>query len=254
MKKLLKLAAIIVAVFLVLGVVKNGIAQTILTSTLSSVMHVPVKVGSVDLGILSASGRIKNLKVYNPAGFPDRLMLHIPQIFIDLEPGELFQGRAHFKAVKLELKELNVIRDKSGRLNVDAVKPTQTQQEQAKKAEKAKKAGEVAKPQKLLIDKLTLSIGRVTYKDYSAGGEPAIQIFDVNIQNREYLNIDNPTALVSVIMFEALTRTTLSKLADLDLHSFKEGGLTALSESLGAVGNSAEAVQNTAKNLLNLFN
>ncbi len=248
MKKILKFAGLAVVALVFLSFAKNAILQTVLTSTLSGVMHVPVKIGSLNVSLLSASMNIKNLEVRNPSGFKEKQMALAPQIAFDIEPGEIFRGRVHFREVRLDLRELMVVRDKNGRLNVDAVKPTERQRDEAKKEE----ASQGATP-KLQIDKLYLSIGRVTYKDYSAGQEPAIQTFDINIQNREYANIHNPMALVSLIMFEALTRTTLSKLADLDLHAFKEGGLEALSKSLGFAGNSSEAVQATAKKLASLF-
>ena len=254
MKKPLQILVLVVVAFLALGFIKNSIAQSIVTGALSGVAHVPVRIGSMNVGFLSASIRIKDLRVYNPSGFPDKLMLNVPQIFIDFEPGALFKGQAHFKEVKLDLKEVIVVRDKTGHLNVDAVKPTQTQRDQAQKQEKQKQAGAESKPTKLLIDKLSLSVGRVTYKDYSGGGEPAIQTFDVNIQNREYTHIEDPAAVVSLIMFEALTRTALSGLSDLDLHAFKEGGLNALSQTLGVAGNSKEVVQSAAKKLATLFN
>ena len=252
MKKAVKMVVIGLVALVVLSVVKNSIFQSILTSALSGAAHVPVRVGSVDLSFLSASIRLKNLQVHNPSGFHEPLMIDIPQVFIDFEPGELFQGRAHFKEVRLELKEMTVIRDKDGHMNVDAVKPTEQQKSEAR--EKAKTpAGKTGTPPKLLIDKMDLSIGRVIYKDYSAGQEPKIQTFDINIQHRVYNNIDNPAAVVSLIMFEALTRTTLSSLASLDVSAFKEGGLQALSKGLGVVTDGTDAVQNTTKQLLNLI-
>jgi uncharacterized protein involved in outer membrane biogenesis len=252
MKKAVKIVVIGVLALVVLGVIKNSIFQSVLTSVLSGAAHVPVRVGSVDLSFLSASIRLKNLQVHNPSGFPGRLMIDVPQVFIDFEPAELFQGRAHFKEVRLELKEMTVIRDKNGRLNVDAVKPTEQQKNEARQKAKTP-PGHGGRPPKLLIDKLDLSIGRVVYKDYSAGKEPQIQTFDINIQHRVYNNIDNPSAVVSLIMFEALTRTTLSSLASLDVSAFKEGGLQALSKGLGVVTDGTDVVQNTTKQLLNLI-
>lgn len=251
MKKPVKILLFAVVVIFGLSVAKNGITQAILTSALSGAAHVPVKIGGVNLSFLSASIRLKDINVHNPSGFKDRWMAQIPQVFIDFEPGELFQGRAHFKEVRLDLKEMTVVRNKDGRLNVDSVKPTTEQKKEAK--QKAKPASG-QKPPKLMIDKLSLSIGRVVYKDYSAGGEPQIQTFDINIKDREYTNIDDPSAVVSLLMFEALTRTSLSSLANLDVNAFKEGGIQALSKGLGVVGDGTDVVQNSAKQLLNLLN
>ena len=251
MKPIVKTIVLIAVVLIVLSVVKNTVAQTVISGTLSRVAHVPVKIGSTRVGFLTSTIDIKKLRMYNPSGFQDKLMIDIPQIYIAFDPPALFKGQAHFKEVKLDLKEMVVVRNKEGKLNVDTVKPTSEQKKESKqeaKPEPGKKAP------KLMIDKLSISIGRVTYKDYSAGGEPQVQTFDINIQDREFNNIDNPATIVSLLMFEALTRTTLSSLANLDVNAFKEGGIQALSKGLGVVGDGTEAVENKAKQLLNLLN
>ena len=251
MKNLVKVLLAIAALFLLMGLMKNVIAQNILTGAISAVAHVPVKAGGVEVRFSPASIRIKDLKVYNPSGFPDKLMLTMPQVFIDFVPGELLKGRAHLREVRLDLEELVVVRDSKGRLNVDAVKPTEHEKNEARQKAKAP-AGQKA-PQ-LFIDKLSLSIGKVVYKDYSTGSaQPSVQTFDINIRNREFRNIDNPTAIVGLLMFEALTRTTLSRLVNLDVNAFKEGGIQALSKGLGLVNDGSEKVQNTTKQILNLF-
>ena len=247
MKKIVKLVLLIAVVLFALGVAKNALTQAILTSAISGATHVPVRMGGVNLSFLSASIRIKNLQVANPAGYSEKVMVDVPQIFIDFNPGALFKGKAHFEEVKLDLKELVVIKNKEGKLNVESVKPTDREKKESH--QKAKEAGG-GKATKLHIDKLSLSIGKVVYKDYSAGGEPSVETFDINIQNREYKDITDPSTVVSLVMFEALTRTSLSRLASLDIDSFKSGGIDALSKSLGVVSDGTDAAATTAKQIL----
>jgi uncharacterized protein involved in outer membrane biogenesis len=247
MNKAVKTTILVVVVLAALAIAKNGVTQAVLTSAISSAANVPARIGSVNLSFLSASIRIKNFKLANPAGFPEKIMLDIPQIFIDFNPGALLKGRAHFQEVKLDLKELVVIKNKDGKTNVEAVKPSKQEKKEAD--QKAKSAGG-GKATKLHIDKLSLSIGRVVYKDYSSGGEPATEIFDINIKDREFRDIDNPAQVVSLVMFETLTRTSLSRLAKLDIDSFKEGGIQALSKGLGAVSDGTDAAADAASQLL----
>jgi len=247
MKKIIKIAVWAAVVVLVLSVAKNGIAKAVLSSAVSSAAHVPARIGSVNLSFITASIRIKNFKLSNPSGFPEKIMVDIPQIFIDFDPGALFKGRAHFEEVRLDMKQLTVIKNKEGKVNVEVVKPSDKEKKQSHEKAKAASGG---KAPKLHIDKLVLSIGQVVYKDYSAGGEPQIQSFDINIKDREFNNIDNPSQVVSLVMFEALAKTSLSRLASLDIDSFKEGGIQALSKGLGVVSDGTDAVSTTAKELL----
>ncbi len=236
-----------VVLVLVLGVAKNAIAKAVISSAVSAAAHVPARIGGVNISFVAASIRIKNFQLSNPAGFPERIMVDIPQIFIDFDPGALLKGRAHFEEVRLDIKQLTVIKNREGKTNVEAVKPSAKEKKQSHEKANAASGG---KSPKLHIDKLVLSIGQVVYKDYSAGGEPQVQSFDINIKDREYTDIDNPAQVVSLVMFEALTRTSLSRLANLDIDSFKEGGIQALSKGLGAVTDGTDAVSTSAKELL----
>ncbi|MGH7198456.1 MAG: AsmA family protein [Candidatus Omnitrophota bacterium] len=243
MNNKIKILIIVIAAFIAFSFVKNTFFQTAIGAALSKAAHVPVSIGSTSVRFLTSSIHLKNIKFRNPKGFPGSLMVDIQEVFIDFDPGALFKGQAHFEEVKLNLKEVIVVKNREGLLNVEAVKPTEAEKQKPKRQ---KGKGE---PAKLRIDRLYLTVGRVVYKDYSAGGEPAIQTFDVNIENREYRNIEDPSVVVSLIMFEALTRTTLSRLANLDVGTFKQG----FSGGLDTVATSAGSLEEKVKGVLGLF-
>jgi uncharacterized protein involved in outer membrane biogenesis len=256
MKKPVKVLVALLVALVVLTIAKNALIQTALASAISHAAHVPVRIGSTRAAILSGSIDLKDVRIDNPRGFPERQMLHIGRIAIDAEPAAFLKNRAHFESVRLDLKELAVIKNRDGKLNVDALKPTPKEKERAREQQKmqkeqAKKKG--APGPKLQIDVLTMSIGKVVYKDYSAGGQPSVQVFDVGIRDREYRNITDPSAVVSLLMVEALTRTTLSRLADLDMDLFKDGAAGALASGLGLVGEGTQTFEDTAKGVMSLF-
>ena len=248
MNKKVKILIIVLVILFVGSIVKNSLFQSVLAGALSKATHVPVRIGSTNLGILSGKLTLRGIRIYNPKSFPEKLMLDAPLVAVHLDSSALFQRRLHFKDVKLNVKEIIVIKNRDGQLNVDALKATG---EEKRKSEAPKSKTEMPP---LKIDRLSLTVGRVVYKDYSGGGSPMVQEFDVNIQDRVYTNIENPAAIVSLIMFEALTRTTLSRLANLDISSFKDQATGALSQGLDLVGGGADTAENAAKNILDLFN
>ncbi len=243
MNKKVKFLIIVLVILFVGSVAKNGIFQSVLASALSKAAHVPVRIGGTSVRFLSSGITLKGIKVYNPRSFPERLMVDAPLVSIDFDPAALFKNQLHFKDVKLNVKEVIVIKNRDGSLNINAMKPTEEDKTKSKKGE-AK--GQVPA---LQIDRLSLTVGRVVYKDYSAGGEPAIQVFDVNIQDRVYTDIQNPTVLVSLIMSEVLTRTALSRLANLDIGSFTD----ITDQATGLVSGGADTMENAAKNILQMF-
>lgn len=250
--KLVRIAAVAVTVFFILAVSKNLLIQSALAGAISRAVHVPVSIGGTNASFLKSSIRLKNIRVKNPQGFKESLMLDAPLIAIRFDAPAFFKGTAHFQEIRLDLKEVVVVKNKDGRLNVDAAKPKAEDKEKQKKAKQDKAKG---KAPKLMIDKLYLTIGHVVYKDYSSGGaQPAVQEFNINIKDRVYTNIDNPSAIISLIMVEALTRTTISRLAGLDVSVFKDGALGAISGGLGVVGDGTDSLESAAKGIASLFN
>ena len=250
MNKPTKIAIIVLAVLLILNFTKNMIVQAAIEGVVSGAAHVPVRIGSTSAQFLSGKMTLRNLRVFNPRSFPEPLLLHVPLIAVNFDAGALIKGTAHFREVRVNLKEVIVIKNRDGKLNVDALQPSKDERSKAKESQRTAAKGQETK---LKIDKLYLTVGRVLYKDYSGGGQPSVQTFDINIQDREYDNIDNPTALVSLIMFEALTNTAISRLAHLDVGIFKDGASGVLSKGLGLVGEGAEGVDKAAQSIFGLF-
>ncbi len=252
MKKGWKVLIVIVAILAAAALMKNLIIQNVLAAAISKVAHVPARVGSTKVSFSAASASVKDFRLMNPSGFKDRVMLDIPLISIDFNPADLWKGLIHFEELRLDLKEVVVVRNKDGRMNIDAVKPKESEKRDAVKKDEAKKQGK-GKPAKLQIDKLYLSVGRVVYKDYTQGDKPKVEEFNVNIRDRVYTNIQEPRGLVSLILVETLTKTTLSRLGTIDLGSLESEATRALTGSLGLAGDGAKTLEDTAKGIIGLF-
>ncbi len=246
MKKIGFILFLIFVVFFTLVVGKNVFVKSMLDRGLSKAAHVPVSIGSANVELGNAKIELRDLKIQNPRSFPEKMMLHAPEIAIDFDLKAFWSGKTHFEEVRIDLDELIVIRNREGQLNVDALRPRDSS-----KANPERSTG--SKLPKFLIDKLVLTVGKVIYKDYSLGGDPVVQEFNIGIQNREYRNIDNPQSLVSLIMFETLTRTTLSSLVNLDLSAFQNDASGILSQGLNLLGSNKDKVQKVAENILGIF-
>ncbi|MBI3316069.1 MAG: hypothetical protein HYZ87_03755 [Candidatus Omnitrophica bacterium] len=241
MDKKIKVGIIAVLAFFGLGFVINGLFDGLIESSLSKAAHVPVRVGSTRVDLWSQSIALRNLEALNPRGFKERRMLDVPLVAIHFDLPALGKGQLHLKEVRLHLKELSVVKNRDGRLNVNAVK--------ADKAER-EKTQQTGRKSKLVIDKLYLTIDRVVYKDFTGSEIPRVSSFEIGIQDRLYTNIENPSVLVGLVMFETLTRTTLSSLAHLELVDFKDQGSLALTEGFGFVKGGGKKVEKAAKGLL----
>lgn len=257
MKKLITLFLVVVVALLGLTLAKNGIAQGAVQGVFKQVTGLDLKIASLNLGILAGKLDARGIRLNNPPGFADPVMVDMPTLLVDLEPASLFKGNVHLEAVELDLKELLVIKNRDGKLNLDYLKP-------AGSKGTADKPAKPAKAPEMRIDSLRLKIGKVVYKDYSKGGNPSVQEFPLNL-NESYSNITNVNAILPLIITKALMNTTLGKLVNFDvsglvsqldlsganldslgLGKFKDLGASAAKQAQGALSGATKLLKDTA--------
>lgn len=230
---------------LILSIAKDVIIQSIVSGVLSKALNVPISIGSTQVNPFSGSATIRSLRIQNPKNFKDRTMLDMPLIHVQADLSTIGKERLHIQEVRLNLKELIVCKNKDGRVNLQTLK-----QGMSSGSEKKNKSKSVL----FQIDRLDLTIDKVIYRDYSVGGDkPQETVFELGLKNRIFTNVANPSQIAGLIMVEALTRTTLTSVVDLDLGFFKDTAAQTLRQSLGLVGSGSETLEKTAKGVLNLF-
>ena len=129
MKKLGITIIIILALLLAVNFAKNTIAKTALSSTVKSLTGLRLSMERLDVGILKTLISIKELKLYNPSGFPDELMVDIPEIYLDYDLGAFLKRKVHIEEIKLNLKEFVVMINQKGELNLNTLKVAQAKKE-----------------------------------------------------------------------------------------------------------------------------
>jgi len=247
MKKLFVGIVIVVLILFVLSFAKDIIAKTAVSAGVRAITGLNLSMRSINIGILKTLVGINGLKLFNPVGFPDRLMMDMPEIYVDYNLGAIFRGKIHLRELRLNLKEFVVIKNESGQLNLDSLKVVK---EKKQKRVRAEAAGIMP----FQIDVLELKVGKVIYKDYSGGTPPMVQEFNVNI-NERYENITDPYNLARLIVVRTLRKTIISRLANFDLgplqdqlgKTLQEAGKIA--EELGgkALGDVATKAQGAAQ-------
>lgn len=211
MKRLFMIAVAVLAAVLILGFVKDMAVKVSVEKGVALVTGLKLRIASFRVGVLRTLVDIKGLELFNPAGFRDRIMLNMPEIYINYDLPSIIKGKVHLPEARINLEEFVVVKNEKGELNLNALKVVQAQKEGKKPAERAG-----GKPPKIEIDSLTLKIGRVVYKDYSGGGKPVIKEFDINL-DENYKNIDDAYSLVSLIVVRAMMNTTIPDLTNFDL-------------------------------------
>jgi len=243
MKKL-RIVWIVLLVLLVGGFLgKNLIVKFAVSGGVKAMTGLKLSVKKMNIGIFKTLIGIEELKLYNPDGFPDKIMVDIPEIYVDYDLGAMLKKKVHLQEVRINLKEFTVVKNKDGKLNLDALKTLQGKKDGESTPEKEKEKGKM--PQ-LQIDKMDLKIGKVILKDYSKGDKPSIKEFNVKI-DEHYENITNPYVFVNLIVAKALMHTTIGSLVDFDLGPLTDGMGQVLGGATKVVGSTVDTTLDVGK-------
>lgn len=197
---------IVIAVLIIgLGLFKNPLIKSVVTNSATRVIGVPVHMDAFSLSLLNQSVRIKGFTVYNPEGFPaNDVLLYAPEISVDCDVNTLMGGKLHLPYVAFNLKEMVIIRNKEGKLNIDVIREALGQKEPSEKEEEPEVPEEPTEPMEMQIDVLKLTVGKVIYKDYSMGDKPAVINLDVDIKDKTYRDITSAQQVGIIVLKEVV--------------------------------------------------
>lgn len=195
MKKLIIGLGVVVLLLGGIVIFKNQIIKIAVTKVASKIAGAPVHMDSFSLNIVSSTIQITGLKMYNPSGFPEGILVSCPKINIIYDRPALFKRKLHFLIAEIEVKEFGIAKNKEGKLNVDSLRVVEE--------ETGKKKKQKSEPYPMQIDLLTLGIEKVVLKDYTKSDEPSVQVYDVKI-HKTFKNITSMRQLTILLIKEPM--------------------------------------------------
>jgi uncharacterized protein involved in outer membrane biogenesis len=193
-----KTRIIILAIVFLFGfcLARDFLIKSLIGTVTSGVTGAPTSVGGLSLSVIRQSIKISNFRMYNPKGFPKDILADIPRMSVSWDLPALISGKIHLRQLELVIKEIGMVKNKEGKLNVDSLKIA---------AEKSgeKKNKEPAKQLAMRIDIVNLGMGRVVSRDYSVIGQPVVKVYDINLK-KSYKNIASAQQLAALIITEPL--------------------------------------------------
>ena len=227
-KRLQVIVAVVLVTLAVAAAGKNIVAKTAVVGGVKAMTGLDLKIGSMSVGLINTAVRIRRLMLENPAGFTDRVMIDLPEIYVNYDLGAFLGQKVHLREVRLNLNEFLVVRNPQGEVNVEALKVVQ---ESKGGPAHAQKKAEAAKAPAIQIDVLQLKIGKVVFKDYTGGGAPKVQEFPLNLDER-YTHITNPQMFAGLVVSRALMNTTVGRLTGVNLTALQSQVNTQLKEAM----------------------
>lgn len=199
MGKKLKIFIFALAVLLALMFLRDFIIKSVIGTAVTSLTGSPTRVGGLSLSLIKQKIRITNFKMYSPRGFPRDVLVDIPNIYVAYDLDAILNGRLHIRQIDFDLKEVGMVRDSRGKLNVDSLKII----EESRKNGAGKGAKKPEKEMPMRIELANLDIGRIVATDYRGSGSPVVKVYELNIK-KSYKNITSLRQLALLVIFEPL--------------------------------------------------
>jgi len=261
---------LVLVVILVLG--RNIIIPMGAKIGVKAMTGLTLKMDKFNIGVLSTKVDIQGLKILNPAGYEDPVMLDLPRLYVDYNLKDMIGGTIHLNDVKFFLTELVIVKQADGSSNVDGIMKLAQ-----KKSDKAEKKDEPVvakdkKPLKIQLDLVEIKIGRFVSKSYSKAGKADVKEIKLNIDKRyekqtvEAIAADLSkyvgTVLLQMTMnlglgdLGNLVSGTIGSVGKLGTDALKTGvdvGKGAVDVGKGAVDEAANVLKGTADGVKNII-
>jgi uncharacterized protein involved in outer membrane biogenesis len=232
MRKLLVVILVVALVFLSLSLAKDMIAKSIFVSGLRAMTGLEVSISSFKIGLIRQVVNIRNLTILNPGSFKEKILATIPEVYIEVDLGALFNGKVHLKKVRIDLAELVVVTNASGQVNLNSIHSIKAWPEGQKRSAAIAEERASGKLPPFLVDELSQKIGRVMYKDHRGGGSPSEAEYNIGL-DETFRDVSDPYQLVNVIVVRALMYTPIGNIAGFDIGSLQNSvaGMMAIPNS-----------------------
>lgn len=207
----LVLFTIVISMLLLLNYGKNIVVRFYLEKTIKSTIDLRFAIEECSVSILNTDARIKNLTIFNPKEFKDKLMIDIAEIYIDFDTYALLKGKPYLRDLRINVDEIAIFKNKEGKLNLESLAVVKASEQEKNAAE----ISGVAIPA-IRIDSFELKVKKVSYKDYSQALLPMIIEKDINV-NERFENIENLSLVVRLILVEAIKKAAIEQLLTINL-------------------------------------
>jgi uncharacterized protein involved in outer membrane biogenesis len=116
--RLFFLAVVLVVVFFLS---LNSILRVLVEHNIRRQTGLDAEIGKFSLGLVGPTVEIRDLKIYNPPSFGGTLFLDIPEIHAEFDRAALLRHDVHFTLLRLDLNELNIVKNQAGQTNIFAL-------------------------------------------------------------------------------------------------------------------------------------
>ena len=220
-----RLAVTLVILVILLAVVavllKDVIAKSLTEKALRDGTGMDAQIARMEVGLATPTVSLEGLKLYNTTNFGPDVFLELPELRMEYVFNEVMQGKLHMKVVRLSIAELNIVKDKNGRTNLEMMQKAAKDKEKAPSPKSSNGPGVEFGG----IDTFYLSVGQLKITDLA---NPANnQVINVALKDEVGRNLKTEAEVAGWfggVVFKLYLQEVLKNPESPGLRSLLEGG------------------------------
>lgn len=213
----------IIMVATTLFVAKHIRIKELVENEIEQNLGINVTIREVTFSPLLAQIGLKGVTIHNPEGFIEDELAYLESLHFAFDPVEILtRKKPNIYLTTLDLKRLNIIKNKEGKINLKELIPV---------------SSSVVKPDEtpFYFDVLVLSIGQLKYTDYS-GAQKIEHKYTIGIKDAAFVGLKDENAVVKMIVYKAIENTDVGRMINMTFVPV-----------VSAVGDTLDSAWSTAK-------
>lgn len=110
---------LVVALAVIAVLLKDVILKSLTERNLRNETGMDAKIEKFEFGLATPTVNVEGLKMYNTEDFGGGTFLEMPELRIEYVPEDMQTGKVRFKTLRLNLSEVHIVKNKSGRTNIE---------------------------------------------------------------------------------------------------------------------------------------
>jgi len=205
-------------------IVKNVKIKDLVEREIEAELGISISIKELKYSPLLTSVVAGGVTIYNPDGFDESELAYLNSIQLVWDLGDLiFLKKPTIYLADVDLKRLNIIKNKEGKINIKELMPI-------KDPEKAAQDGTP-----FSFNVLVLSIDKVGYTEYAAKGKRD-RLYNIGMKNQAFVHLEDEDEVVTLIIRSAIQNTDIAKMVNLTINPI-----------LGGVSGTMDSAWGTAK-------
>ena len=205
-------------------VLKHLKIKEIVENEIEHSLGISITIKELEFSPFLAHIGLKGITVHNPPGFPEDELAYIESLHFVFDPVEIItRSKPNIYLMALDLKRLNIAKNKEGKINIKELIPV--------KDGPAVKEAETP----FYFDVLVLSVGEVTYSDYSGRSKREYK-YTIGLKDAAFVGLKDENAVVRMVVYKALENTKIGRLINLTIVPV-----------ISSIGDTVDAAWGTAK-------